>query len=473
MNKSAFMTALVGVLCVHPGRPFAQGPEVPQDAASRPTDAASQPADAASRPKVDTAAAPEAAAPRGAADTNGAPSAQQENEPGLVEQIRDIAFYRHAPLGIEIRPIIRLAGGVNHQFRTNENATVGATAEQYDDRVTTTSILQFGLTGRLFKNLTFYSEFEKNMGAYGTSVWNGTAALQTRMNWLRYQYRDASVAAGVIIDPASVDFVSSHVLDMLGRDSNVANVPFYAGLNMGLGAMAHYRLFDLVTLGVVYSASNPLATSLSYGFGGKVSQLGNAYWLCTKNIAMGDPACNVQVQTVSPGFVLDLTLPKVAIELRGTAQFYFVNLDTNSDADVGITGRNFKGSLKVSLLDGMLEPFFNGNYRANEMLDQATTDVKVKSDEMFVGWTLSGGLDFNYWKRNGVGCYYGVVTEEAGSVLKQRTHYINVGTTFWLIDDLLAAGARYAKLITLTDGEQADGNMDYDSYFVTLRMVLN
>ena len=86
-------------------------------------------------------------------------------------------------------------------------------------------------------------------------------------------------------------------------------------------------------------------------------------------------------------------------------------------------------------------------------------------------YAISGGLDFNFYGKSGVGAEYAYLYSKQGDLATSEQHYINVGATWWVID-YASVSLRYAKLITMTDGKVADGNKDKDSFFLVLRLVI-
>jgi len=394
-------------------------------------------------------------------------------EPDNGDSLPAITFYDNPASDTMIAPILRIAGGVSQQFRTNEGQPGVPTV--YENRTTTSAVIQFGAKGQLARGLSFYSEFERNPGRYGTSSWGG-GALQARANYVRYELRGASVAAGIITDPASQDFVSQHVLDMLGRDYTVTAPAYWGGHILSQGILAQYRPLEGVTGGVSFSWANPLSTSLSYGFGGNVSELGNIYFLPQRlGITMGDPGSNAQVATVAPGVVVERKLPHVTLRLHTTFQWYMINVDTTTKTDRELRGYNLRAALELSFLDGMVSVFGSGSYRKNEMIEQvAPFDISRLDPDLYRAMVITGGLDFNLRRQDGIGVYYGLLDRDPGGTRPvRREHYLNIGATHWLVPKRLALGARYAKLITMTDGTTADANVDYDSYFATLRLMLD
>ena len=414
---------------------------------------------------------PDRPAATGAAETPASSDVDRGAPPAA--KVVAVRFFEDPQSGAAIEPIMRVAGGVNQQFRSNTGQAAGA--DDYEDRITTTALVQFGVKGQIVEGLTFYSEFERNVGNYGTSVWSGSAALQSRANYVRYERHGASVAAGIITDPASDEFVSQHVLDMLGRDYTVAAPAYWSGVVLSQGILAQYRLMAGLELGVSFSSANPLATSLSYGFGGNVADIGDIYHLPAKTIALGEPGSSARLTTISPGIVFKRKLRSMKLDVRATWQQYFVNIDTDTTNDQELGGYNLHAALKLSFLDGRLSAFGSGSYRKNEMVRQAAPiDISTLDPDNYEAVVVSGGLDYNIRNQDGIGVYYGMVEKDSGGgrpVMKE--HYLNVGGTYWLAPERMAVGARYAKLLTTANGYKADGQVDYDSYFVTLRMLLD
>jgi hypothetical protein len=109
-----------------------------------------------------------------------------------------------------------------------------------------------------------------------------------------------------------------------------------------------------------------------------------------------------------------------------------------------------------------------------------TAKTKTWDGEDMAGRVLSGGLDFNYWGKNGIGLQYANILSEQGdgSQVSATSHYINLGTTFWLTETL-ALAARFAVWFTERDDVQWN-NTSFEweptyykegerSLFVTLR----
>src|SRR5690606_3757983 len=105
-------------------------------------------------------------------------------------------------------------------------------------RLSTLALSRFGFEGRLFGFLTFRSVFERNLGyslarngPVGTSVWEGTASLQARENYLQLDKWGLSLTGGILRDPATADYVSVNILDAFGMDPYVRDPLLVSGFS--------------------------------------------------------------------------------------------------------------------------------------------------------------------------------------------------------------------------------------------------
>src|SRR3989442_16008823 len=96
----------------------------------------------------------------------------------------------------------------------------------------TVAVSRLGLRGGVGEHITYASEFEASLGGplgYGSSVWEGQAAIAVRDQFVRYSRAGFAIAAGRIDDPASFDFVSEHVMDLLLTDQYTRDPLLYSG----------------------------------------------------------------------------------------------------------------------------------------------------------------------------------------------------------------------------------------------------
>jgi hypothetical protein len=152
-----------------------------------------------------------------------------------------------------------------------------------------------------------------------------------------------------------------------------------------------------------------------------------------------------------------------------------INIDTTTDTDHPLRGYNLRAAFKLSFLDDKVSLFGSGSYRKNEMIEQvAPFDISKLDPDLYRAMVITGGLDVNLRPQDGIGVYYGLLDRDSGGTRpERREHYLNVGATHWLVPRRLAMGARYARLITMADGTAADARVDYNSYFATLRLMLD
>ena len=124
--------------------------------------------------------------------------------------VGDDAFY--------VKPILAIAGGVHVE---NLIQTLNKNRES---RMTTLALTRFGVEGKLGPYVSFRSEFERNLRAHGSGIWEGTASFSARDQYIRLQRWGATADAGIILDPASVDFISTHIADVAAPTAPVASV---------------------------------------------------------------------------------------------------------------------------------------------------------------------------------------------------------------------------------------------------------
>ncbi len=135
-----------------------------------------------------------------------------------------------------IKPILAIAGGLHVE---NLIQTLNRNRES---RATTVALTRFGFEGKLGEYVTFRSEFERNIRAHGSGIWEGTASLSVRDQVVRLSRWGATAEAGIILDPASVDFFSTHMADTLLADKYTRDPLLYSGFNRGQGVQAAVHL---------------------------------------------------------------------------------------------------------------------------------------------------------------------------------------------------------------------------------------
>lgn len=410
------------------------------------------------------------------------PSTEVVQPAKAAEQPR-FALYYDEKTGTVVKPVLGLAGGYGLELQRNS-----APGQEYklDPLSTTLAVFTFGLEGKIGKFATFHTELRRDPGMYGTSVWEGTISLTAMDNYVKVHHTLAgitgSLAAGIVTDPASVDYFSVHMTDLFMSDAYSRTPLLHSGFNRGQGLVGQLN-WKWFTLGMAASGGNPLATSTSYGFGGKVSPIGTLIDYPRRSISSGNPQAGMELVVLSPS----LSFEHKYVDAKVAFQKYRVSTDTESHDDVALRGDLWRASVrgKIPVLGTMLIPFFNYAVRSNDMILQETSSLNPakKDPDDYEAKIVSGGLDWNVKGLSGIGVNYGWVTTQTGALSRFRQQFLNVGATWWFTS-VTSLGVRYARWMTSTEdtdtatlkpnGQFAmhDGIKDRDSFFVTLRLVL-
>jgi hypothetical protein len=347
--------------------------------------------------------------------------------------------------------------------------------------VTTLALTRFGVEGKLGPYVSFRSEFERNLRAHGSGVWEGTASFSARDQYLRLQRWGATAEAGIILDPASVDFLSTHTSDALLADKYTRDPLLYSGFNRGQGAQAAYEWRGL-RAGLSFTSANPLSTSASFQVGGTFGGGSRLWERPLGNFRNGQPDDDLHFQMISPS----LTYTHELFEAKAMVQTFNVNYQTNSRTDPRIKGYNMRGNvlgkLRVNLGRPLLiTPFINYARVQNDVTNSAAGFGDTLLETRYRANTFSAGVDVNVMGRSGVGVELARVSDRSPTFIAPSgstpasepvTHtlqtYLNVGGTWWVTDDV-ALGARYARYQKKQTGIEDEKDA---SYFLTLRMGL-
>lgn len=387
------------------------------------------------------------------------------------------AHYYHAKTGSYVKPVLGIAAGFNYEHRTNIKSTTGEPLNLASLK-NATAVILFGVEGRVADWATFHSEFRRDTGHWGTSVWQGTISLTAMDNFVRLEHWGASLAGGIVSDPASFDFLSMHALDMFTTDDFTLIPALYAGANRGQGLIARYTWKGL-SAGLFYSGGGPLSTSLSYGFGGNVGPNGSLWNTPKSGIVDGEPKGGIQMDVLAPSLMFEHKY----VDVRANAQFYWVNTDTETGLNAPLKGKLFRAGARGKIWKDRIQPFANIAYRTNDMVLQSPLLDPMKLNRQgYTATVVSGGLDLNIWGLSGIGVNYAYVHRQVADAAATNDHFLNVGGTYWVTPNV-SVGARYAKLITTTermpdsspDGlgwGRTDGRMDRDALFLSLRLIL-
>lgn len=377
-----------------------------------------------------------------------------------------------------ISPVLAIAGGLQ-----SENLLVNPNPEK-ESRITTVALARFGAEGRLGPYVTFRSEFERNIRAHGSGIWEGTASMSVRDQVLRLQRWGATVEAGIILDPASVDYFSAHMGDVLLADKYTRDPLLYSGFNRGQGVQARYSRWGL-TAGLSYTEANPLSSSASFMVGGSFGGNSRFWERPLGNFRNGQPDDDIHFRVISPS----LSYEHPWFEAKAMVQAFNINYQANSTQDPALEGYNVRGGVKLKL-KGMVPslpfdavPFFNVARVENDVVNSAAGFGNRLLDTPFDALTLSGGLDVFLFGRSGVGFNVVRVADHTPSfvpgtsgnpdrepVLATQTTYLNVGATWWMFDQV-ALGARVATFEREIQDKPELRERDL-SGFLTLRMIL-
>jgi hypothetical protein len=368
--------------------------------------------------------------------------------------------------GWKIRPYAALVGGLEYEtVQTKEDNPA-------EDRAVTIALSRLGLRGNIGQHVYIESEFEVNAGPHGTSVWEGQAALQVRNQLVRLRQWDLRVDAGRITDDASLDYYSEHVADQLLTDGFTRASILASGFNRGNGVLLRYEMPQIPGLqpGITINAANPTSTTASLVVGGTFPPFSRFYFAPHQQVgrdASKFPADEYHIVVVTPSVIYQREL----VEAQGAIQFFRVNTNTSTDMDQPIDGFNMRIGAALHLLDDRVHPFANVSVVQNEVVDP--NDGMRLSGEIFRGITASGGVDWNYLRKNGVGLQYALVRDQQGEATKTTQHFINLGTTWW-VNDFVSLGARfgiYSRCEDL-DGMGCPEKEGERSFFTTLRTLL-
>lgn len=364
-----------------------------------------------------------------------------------------------------IEPFVAIAGGMRleslHQPDTVERGTQNPTV----------AVSRLGVRGGVGEHITYASEFEAALGGplgYGASVWEGQAAIAIRDQWVRYARAGFAIAAGRIADPASFDFTSKHIADLLLTDLYTRDPLLYSGADRGNGIIATYDVSQHLTLGATFHSTNPTGITGTLIIGGKLQPFDRPFYLASS--AVGNNQNNLPDQNLHIYFGSPSARVRFAnFEAQSEIQLYTLDTQQAIMDDQTIRGYNVRLGAKAWLdaPGGRLTGFANISRNKNEILDPV--DSKYRLPDLFRSYTVSAGVDYDYQKNNGVGFQYAMV-DTTEPDLHTRLHFLNLATTYWIEDSLAIAlrGSVYAQQISgemMTTGSR--------SLFLTAKLLLN
>jgi hypothetical protein len=363
-----------------------------------------------------------------------------------------------------LEPYGAIAGGM-HLESLNQPPAVETQSQN-----PTVAVSRIGIRGGVGKYITFASAFEASLGGplgYGASVWEGQAAVAIRDQYLRYSRSGVSVAAGRINDPASFDYVSAHMGDLLYSDKYTRDPLLYAGADRGNGLFASYDINKHFTVAGTFHSTNPTGITGTLVIGGKLTPFDRPFYLAAAQVGNSQnnlPDQNLHIYFGSPSVMFRSEY----VDAQAEIQMYKLDTQQAVEADQTIRGYNLRLGVRghIPTQIGQFTPFFNVSRNKNEILDPI--DSMYRLPDLFKSYTVTAGVDYDYLKKNGVGFSYAQVgTSEPEH--QTREHYLNLGTTYW-IEDSVALSLRGAIYTQQLSGESmATGSR---SVFLTARLVL-
>lgn len=333
----------------------------------------------------------------------------------------------------------------------------------------TIAVSRLGVRGGAGKYITFASEFEASLGGplgYGSSVWEGQAAIAIRDQYLRYARDGWAFAAGRIDDPASFDYVSAHVGDLLYTDLYTRDPLLYAGADRGNGLFGSYAINPHVTVAGTFHSTNPTGITGTLVIGGKLTPFDRPFYLAAAQVGNSQnnlPDQNLHIYFGSPSVLLHWE----QFEAKAEVQMYSLDTQESIMDDQTIRGYNLRLGARAHVATplGRLSPFANISRNKNEILDP--TDSKYRLPDLFKSYTLTTGLDLSKTK-GGLGAQYSLVdTREPDH--HTREHYLSAGATYW-IEESVALGVRASVFAQQLSGETMTTGSR--SVFLTARLVL-
>ena len=417
---------------------------------------------------------------------------------------RDFVIWSDEELDGFIKPIVQISSSVVGYLPESD-----VEGREFDERVSTLLLSRIGFEGELFGFLSFRTLFERNVGfslarngPVGTSIWEGTASWQARENYIRLSKWGLELSAGILPDPASVDYISSNILDTFGMDPYVRDPLLVSGFNQGqsvlfrakLGELTGWSPLDGLVAGVSFTGGNPLVSSLSFGFGGQVRQTGTLFTAPLRALSNGIPGSDIDMTVVTPSLIYGSRW--FAVKTAG--QIYWVDNDVTQSEDAILKGYNARATAQLKkasqyvfpflllfdLEDDFLKLYGSAAYRENDTVP--LPDITMKNDERFEGILAAGGFDVDFrgldvpvLRNFGLGGnYYYIDQQFAAESVDGRPddltlHYINVGTTYWLWQDVASAGFRWARSMAEATQSTREPSLDAtDSFILSLRLLI-
>ena len=273
-----------------------------------------------------------------------------------------------------IEPFGAIAGGVRLESLHR------APGEQTGSQNPTVAVSRLGVRGGVGEHITYASEFEASLGGplgYGASVWEGQAAIAIRDQFVRYSRAGWSFAAGRIDDPASYDYVSAHVGNLLYSDVYTRDPLLYSGADRGNGLWASYDVTSHARVGLTVHSTNPTGITGTLIIGGKLMPFDRPFYLAAAQVGNSQnnlPDQNLHIYFGSPSVMVHYDHFQAQTEV----QLYSLDTQESITSDQPIRGYNLRLGAKTwfDTAAGRVTPFANVSRNKNEILDP--TDSKYR-----------------------------------------------------------------------------------------------
>jgi hypothetical protein len=398
-------------------------------------------------------------------DAGVAPREERRLEPPAEQTALDVLvdFFTPDPedaSDIHVAPFVTFVGGghVDVPLRRDDPA------DQREPRFSTPALGRLGMLGTFGSLVTVESEMEINAGPYGTSVWEGQAALQVRNQLIRLSFSDMlfgddlDLEVGRITDPTSLNFFSRHTANLLLTDDLARTPLLMSGFNRGNGVQARYRIFDQLTFGTTLNAGNPTSSTGTLMIGGTFPPFARFYEVPHSSVgrdARGFPLSSFHVVLLSPSLRWDTEWVKAQL----STQLFEANTNTNSEKDDAIRGYNVRGGVEVKLFDDL---FWDNGGRAFVNASRVSNDV-VNPENLaelqpapYEAMTGSAGLDLDLIGNSGVGVDGAIVREVEPGRPPEMSVFANAGATWWITSMTSLSGrvGYHTRCEDLTCGEE-------------------
>jgi len=349
---------------------------------------------------------------------------------------------------LDIHPYLMVSGGVKY------DVVHGRPKENKQNRAATFALGRLGLKARWGQLVSAESELMASggVGLHGSSAYEGQAAMQVRQQVVRVHGGGFELAAGRLIDEASVDFYSAHVAETFLQDTATRDALLFSGFNLGNGVRGQVQLLPGVRAAITFNAGNPVSNTASLLIGGPYPPFERFYTQPYQAVNQGPnhfPDDTFHSMVLTPSILVDTP----DVDIRLAFQGFDVNTNMNEENDDHIRGYNARGSMRVKLLDNHIIPFGSFAYTRNDTL--MPNNLAQRAADRYHAVNVGGGVDVDVTRRfkcahdcaDGFGAQYQQVQFQIGDGLVTTNRYVNAGGTFWISPNV-SIGARFAMWTT-------------------------